>query len=209
MRVERLRSDPVRMTVRLSGVDAGLLCAIRHALLMDVRVYAADTVTFIKYDGPLESEYISLRLGQLPIVALDGDGIPEDATASFELDAATDPSTPKLTWLTSVDVKCTAGRAAVVHYRSEDEAARAGHDTGFLICPLHAGQRVHVRFTACAGTGRRGVRWKSVHVTQRTLVEGDAYELDIETTGAIAPERAWMQALRALRSRLDAMYALV
>ena len=180
-------------------ISQSLFNVLRHAVFKDVRVLGVDTVTFLEYDGPLESEMVSHRIGQLPLRFTHR--APFDATeASFEICVHAPPASTKrgLTWVTSTDVVCTAGDAEVVHYRSTKEQAVAADDKGFMLVPLHPGQRLHVKIQARVSTGREAARWVSCHVRART----EPYRLRVETTGAITAREAMTLALRETLHRL-------
>lgn len=197
-----------RATFTLTGFDVALTNVLRHALYADVDVYAPDTVTFIQYDGPLEPELIAHMIGQLPLRRTDD--VHDDVPVTFAVDVQTDASTPSLTWVSSVDFTCTSGNAEIVHFRSDKERAAAFADTGFLLCPLHAGQRFVATFTATLNNGRHGTRWNSVHPIVRPLLCDDAetttptsFELIIQTTGAITPTNALRAALKVVLQRVS------
>lgn len=213
-RVRILSETPERAVFEFAHVDAALMNVIRHALYADVPILAPNTVTFIQYDGPLEPELISHMVGQLPLRFCDRED-PSLTTAEFAIDVRTDSAVPKLTWVKSTDVTCTSTctststseskhvLAEVVHFRSDAERAAATHDVGFLLCPLHAGQRFVATFTATVATGRHGTRWNAVHPTVRPD-EGTpgTYFVTVQTTGAIAPKKALEAALSAVLQRV-------
>ena len=207
------RAAPCRASFVFSDVDVSIVNVIRHSLYADVPVLAANTVTFIQYDGPLEPELIAHRIGQLPLrfrtdrtSADEGDdGLrPRPSSAVFRVDVQTDASVPGLVWVTSNDVVCVTGDAEVVHYRSKAEKAAAFADAGFPLCPLHAGQRFVATFFADVGTGRKATRWSSVHPIIRPRDDGSTFDVVIQTTGAIGPPVALKRALEAVMTRLTA-----
>ena len=189
---------------------------IRHSLFADVPVLAANTVTFIQYNGPLEPETIAHRIGQLPLRFFDAgvtqgvSAVPDASpsslpTATFSIDVRTSADVPRLTWVTSQDVTCTSRNAEVVHYRSDAERAAADRDSGFLVCPLHAGQRFVATFTGIVATARRATRWNSVHPIVRPHGDGTSFDVTIQTTGALLPRAALRHALVAILDRLRAI----
>ena len=193
-------------------INASLFNLLRHALFKDVAVLAVDTVTFIKYDGPLEPEMISHRIGQLPLIFLTRQTSADDAGgvggaspptgATFEISAVSGTDKSGLTWITSSDVTCTSGDARVVHYRSEHERALASSDTGFLIAPLHPGQQIHVKFTARVSSGREATRWISTHCVPKL---DPNFHVTVETTGAVSPADALRQALQSTIKKLQCL----
>lgn len=208
MIVEAVDDVTGAMTVQLSGIIQSMHNFLRHALFKDVPTLGVDTVTFIQYDGPLESEMVSHRLGQLPVRVLHT--APLDTTAAtFCINVVAPPRTEKsgITWVTSADVVCTSENAEVVSYRSAAEREIAARDTGYLLVPLHPGERVHVTFTARVSTGREAARWVSCFIKPSL----SPFRLYIETTGAVTPREALHRALqtsikhlRALAADLDA-----
>ena len=183
-----------------SGVTASLFNLTRHAVFKDVPVLAADTVTFRQYDGPLEPEMISHRFGQLPLRFVATGGAAKETTAEFTIDVVADTKKCGLTWVTSRDVVCSRGEAEVVHYRTPEEEAIACNDAGFLLVPLHPGQRIKATLHARVSTGREATRWVSTHCAPSVHPE---FALKIETNGAITPKEALKHALQCTIDRLQ------
>ena len=181
-----------------SGISPSLFNLIRHAVFKDVRVLAVDTVTFHQYDGALEPEMVSHRIGQLPLRYVDTASVA--TTAVFSIDVIADTTKCGLTWVTSKNVVCTSGNAEVVHYRTPAEERLASGDDGFLLVPLHPGQRLKVTFAARVSTGREATRWLSTHCAPRVQ---PSFSLKIETTGATDPTTALKTALQCTATRLQ------
>ena len=177
--------------------SASVFNLIRHAAFKDVAVLATDTVTFLQYDGPLEPEMISHRIGQLPLRFRAGS---KAAVATFSIDVVSDTKKSGITWVTSADVTCASGDAEVVHYRTPAEKALATSDAGFLIAPLHPGQRMKISFVGRVSTGREATRWVSCHCALQTA---PVFALKIETTGAVEPREALKMALQCTADRLQ------
>ena len=157
---------------------------MRHALFADVTVQAVDTVTFLQYNGPIESCIVAHRFGQLPI---KGDGDIE-----FQLCMHASIDTP-LTWAMSGDIIGAEGRLT---------------DNQFLMVPLMAGQVVHVKCKTRAGTGREHTRWNSVFPAMQKQDDG-TYMFIIETTGAIEPLLAWESAKNATLDLMDRLLSSI
>ena len=180
-------------------VDGSMFNLIRHALFKDVPVLAADTVTFIQYDGPLEPEMVSHRIGQLPLQFVVGATPVGSSVATFELNKVADVKKSGLTWLTSHDIKCVTGNAEIIHYRSHEEKRLASGDGGFLLVPLHPGQRLHLTFLARVSTGREATRWVSTYCIPKFEPH---LHMVVETTGAITPVAAMKAALGDIIQKL-------
>ena len=173
---------------------------IRHAVFKDVHVLATDTVTFLQYDGALEPEMISHRVGQLPLRFIAHKAAAATTTATFSIDVTADTKKCGIVWVTSADIKCTSGNAEVVHYRTLRERELAAGDTGYMIAPLHPGQRMQITFAARVSTGREATRWVSCHCAPRVH---PGFALHIETTGAVEPRAALQLALQCTVDRLQ------
>ena len=197
-------ADPVvgSKTFHFRDINESMFNLVRHALFKDVPVLAADTVTFIQYDGPLEPEMVSHRIGQLPLRCTDGASL----VATFELNKFAEVAKSGLTWLTSTDIRCTSGNAEIVHYRSDRERRLASGDDGFLIVPLHPGQRLHLTFTARVSTGREATRWVSTACTPKFRPH---YHITVETTGSITPAAAMKAALQDIIKKLNGLNTVV
>lgn len=214
-RVECTGLEPVTgaRTFHFYDVDGPLLSAVRHALVKDVPCLALDYLAFLRNTGPWEPEFIALRVGQLPVAAVDaatgaatdGDG----ALLEAWVRAPSEAERPcEYTIVYSGDFAVVKGadgsapRAALVHARSPAEARAVGR--GFQVSLLQPGQETRLRAVAHRGTGRKGTRWVCAHVTQ---VQGPPHAvkvLRVETTGAVLARDALRLALLATVDRLRA-----
>jgi hypothetical protein len=209
----------VDATVKLHGIDLPVANAIRNALFNDVPVYAVDTMTFVKYDGVLEPEYITTLAGLVPIkpVAVTsavpwrddlGAAPPVPDTGKLYLDSTADPDGALVHWVTSQDLTDPTCTFAPVHYRSERLAAAAVHDRGIRICPLLPGQRIQVSLNIRRGTRRvDGTRWSAVMpVLTHDPSDTRSFTLRIEAlSGAVAPLAALDAVLGVLHGRMRAV----
>jgi hypothetical protein len=211
------RSFAPMETFELRHVPVELVCAIRHSLLKDVPCLAFDAVTFYGYTGPLEREYISHRIGQLPVVASDGHGGASDGDgAVFRCHVAAPEEPPgKLTVATTADFVLERGT-------TDGSGSGSGGGGGATplavmawpdidVVPLHPGQQVTLAARVARSTCRAsGTRWQCAHVAVKFEGEPQSstpapVRLTVSTTGAVTPTRALWHALCAIETRLDAL----
>jgi hypothetical protein len=213
--------------LRISNTTTEEAIALRHALQKDVCIAAVDSVTLHAYDGNLEAEIVAHRFGQLPIALLDTDdastlwqsGGSAAAAAAATLEVSVTNDTDDLLWVTSHHIACSSGRVRICHYRSAEERDAAGN-TGFLVCPLLAGQTLRATATVSVSTARaRDARWSAVFVAMTpTNLHDDfvsdepddaiaptEYEFYIETSGAVSALSAWRQAVAAVSRQIKAL----
>ena len=168
-------------TWKFAGLDASIRTLVRHALFADVPVQAVEKVTFLHWDGLVESSLIAHRMGQLPVTGLE--------PLTFELNFKA-PADAPLTWATTEHITGDEGR--VVRGISPTSA-------GFLLVPLLAGQHVHLVCTTSLGTGRRRATWNSAFPVV-SVISPSEFLITVETTGACTAKEALT---RALQSSLD------
>lgn len=204
MDVAILENRPDRLVAHIRGIDYSVANLIRTSLFMDVKCLAAEKVTFRGYDGILMSEMVAHRIGELPLRFVHRGPLVVGAEARFDIDVISKPGVPKLTWIKSRDIRCIEGDAEIVHYRTAGEEKAASGDHGFHVAALHAGQRLQATFLARVKTGRDGTQWVCAYPLVFPLEDGSGYSVTIETTGAVTAERALMDALDAIKTRLNA-----
>lgn len=203
--------------------------ALRHSLLMDVPVLAPKEVTFLSLSGPLETEQIAHRIGQLPIAQgppPDGEypwlpaaptaplplkairdalgperpALPKDVAGVFEIRAKCPPHEFRTVW--STDIDCIAGDCHIAHYLSPEASALAFRDRGFHVAALHGGQILHCMFTVTRSTARKvgGTRWAAVCPPAIDIASN---QLTISTNGACTPTEALLAASKHLVDLCD------
>ncbi len=186
----------------IHGLDTSVVNLLRHALVADVPIVAADCITFEAYDGVQERETIALQFGRLPIRG----SLPPGTHYSLPLEFVAPPISEKkhLTWLTSEAVKFPQDcPLRVVHYRSSALREAAFADTGFLLCGLHPGQQLKAVIHFRVGTGREHARWIAVRPQVKPLAAEGAFDISVETTGAVTATEAVLAALEAVHARLS------
>lgn len=188
---------------------------LRATLMARVAVPGAEFVTFFQYDGVIrEPEVIAHRIGQLPF-RFKADfptaprDVPPDARFGFTV-AVTAPEDKPLTWVTSKDFKPASDNTAVeiVHYTSDAAAGRAFADDGFMVCPLHAGERLHAVVLVRVADGGTDTRWTSVHPVVTPLGNehgSEGFQLSLTTTGAVTARHALLQALKFIVAQFRAV----
>lgn len=166
------------MKFDLSDTDVSMANAIRRVMIAEVPTMAIEEVIVHENTSPLHDEYITHRLGLIP---LDSSRVDEIAFArdceecedycpncsvSFELNvtSAVDSSVRRVT---SRDLVCTnmegtgpSSSVVPIHDSGDDTDARATPaDTAILIAKLSRGQKVHMQAIARKGVGKDHAKW--------------------------------------------------
>jgi hypothetical protein len=165
-------------TWKFYGLDSSMRTLVRHALFADVPVQAVEKVTFLHWDGLVESSLIAHRMGQLPITGL--------APLTFELNFKA-PTDAPLSWATTEHITGDDGRVV------RGIGPTSG---GFLLVPLLAGQHVHLVCTTSLGTGRKRATWNSAFPVVNVITPKE-FALVVETTGACTAKEALTSALQS------------
>jgi hypothetical protein len=174
-------------TWKFTGLDPSMRTLVRHALFADVPVQAVEKVTFLHWDGLVESSLIAHRMGQLPITGLE--------PLTFELNFKA-PADAPLSWATTEHITGDEGRVV------RGIGPTSG---GFLLVPLLAGQQVHLVCTTSLGTGRKRATWNSAFPVVQ-VISSREFTLSVETTGACTANEALT---RALQSSLEVFTRIV
>lgn len=191
------------MKFDLSDTDVSMANAIRRVMIAEVPTMAIEQVTVIENSSPLHDEYITHRLGLIPLHSSRVDEIEysrdceecEDyclnCSVSFEL-KVTAPLDSTVTNVTSRHVKCTdvegpgpAHSVLPVHDSGDDsDHRRGGKESEILIAKLSRGQKLNMTMIARKGLGKDHAKWSPMCTVAYRIVP-PAVELVLERINAL------------------------
>ena len=155
----------------LDGVDASLSNAIRRICIAEVPTLAIDLVEVLENSSVLCDEFISHRLGLIPLISTTA----KDMNFPYELNAEEESGRTEVDFelhargrsdqtydVTSDDLQCYDKRVFPVKYTSQEETGANSAKAGILIVKLRKNQEVKVRCTARKGIGKDHAKWSPV-----------------------------------------------
>lgn len=190
------------MKFDLSDTDISMANAIRRVMISEVPTMAIEEVTVLENSSPLHDEYITHRLGLIP---LDSSRVEEieysrdceecedfcaNCSVSFELNvtSATDSTVRRVT---SRDLVCTNMEGPVsssvvpIHDSGDDTDQRGGSaDIAILIAKLSRGQKLHMQMIARKGLGKDHAKWSPTCTVAYRIVP-PAVELVLDKINAL------------------------
>lgn len=140
MEVSGLSEKGNRLSFTAKGVDTGIANAIRRYSMNHVPVLAIDQVTMYENSSPIFDEYISHRIGMLPIKT------PKRLPASAEISFILDAQGPKM--VLSEDLKSSDAGISVAEPR-------------IPLIALNENQSLRLEGKAILSTGRRHAKFQA------------------------------------------------
>ncbi|CAM9490155.1 unnamed protein product [Ascophyllum nodosum] len=180
--IRDLREDYVEFL--LFNTDTSVANALRRVMIAEVPVMAIDLVTIHDNSSVLQDEFMSHRLGLIPLVAdrgvqyeynydCDCEDYCSKCSAVFTLDVSWEKKStgrpehmedqPVL--VTSADLQGLDPRCRPVHFAPSDQTnSDIFQDAGVVIAKLAKGQRIQLTAVAKKGIGKEHAKWSPVSV---------------------------------------------
>jgi len=140
MKAELVESKGNRISLKLSGTNLSIVNAIRRYCIGRVPVMAIDSVMMYENTSSMFDEYVSHRIGLIPIIT------PKGVTGEMEVAFSVDESGPKVVY--SGDLK------------SQDKDVKVARDQ-IPIISLFEGQNLRLEGKAVVGTGATHAKFQS------------------------------------------------
>lgn len=167
--VQYLATQQIQFT--LEGVDASLSNAIRRVCIAEVPTLAIDLVEVLENSSVLCDEFISHRLGLIPIVSTVAKEMSfpyettldeESGRTEIEFELTAKGSSDQTYDVTSGHLTSFDKRVFPVKHASLDENNPDPTKAGILVVKLRKHQEVKLRCTARKGIGKDHAKWSPV-----------------------------------------------
>lgn len=179
MQLEVSKCSDKELAFTASGVTTPLLNAVRRIGMNSLSVFAIDKVTFYENTSSLFDEYISNRVGLIPIKTPDG--YKEGETILLSLD------------------KSTAGTVYSKSLKSQDaKVAVANND--IPIIKLSEGQTLRLEAQARLGTAKEHARFQAGLMAYGK--EGSEFEVIVESFGQLPAKEIVVRASEMIEDKL-------
>ena len=164
--VQDLTSNQISFS--LDGVDTSVSNAIRRICIAEVPTIAIDLVEILENSSVLCDEFISHRLGLVPLVSTAAKDMnfpydfstgEESGRTDIEFELSVRGSSEHTCDVTSDDLVCYDQRVQPVRLTNSDGN---NANTGILIVKLRKHQEVKIRCIARKGTGKDHAKWSPV-----------------------------------------------
>lgn len=180
MKIEVLEENPKALSFALKDSSNAYANAIRRSATSSVECFAIESVTFYENSSAMFDEYISHRIGLVPI--LTPDGYTEKDEILFTLDA----TGPKTVYSRELETK--------------DREVKAANEN-IPIIKLGAEQRLRLDCKAVLGTGRRHAKFQPGLVTYEQ-VSDRAFNFSVESFGQMPPREIVNKALNRIKEEV-------
>ena len=145
--IKKLEQKKDYLQLHVKGIDTAMMNSVRRIIMTQVPSIAVDTVRVYENNSVLFDEYLTQRLGLLPLKG-DVNEFRKDEKITFKLEAE-GPCT-----VYSKDLKSLTAKVEVA-------------EKGIPIVKLRKGQKVKLEAIAKAGRGKEHVKWQPAVVSYR------------------------------------------
>lgn len=164
--VQELDTNQIKFSIE--GVDCSVSNALRRICIAEVPTLAIDLVEVLENSSVLCDEFISHRLGLIPLLSAltkefsfpyeysDADGGKTEVQFDLHIKSRSDQTYD----VTSGDLTCQDKRIQPVEYNSSESANST--NSGILIVKLRKNQEIQVRCVARKGVGKDHAKWSPV-----------------------------------------------
>ncbi len=180
MKIDVLENNDTVFRFSISGASTIMVNAIRRAAMNAVKTFAIDKITFYENTTAMFDEYISHRIGLVPIKT-PSKGYSDTDEVVFTLDA-TGPKT-----VYSGDLEAS------------DKDVRVANEA-IPIIKLAEGQKLRIECKAVMGTGARHSKFQPGLATYDK--EKEAYNFYVEPFGQMPPKEIVNKAFEAIKEEL-------
>lgn len=157
--------------------DVHIANAIRRTALSHVPIYAIHIVTIKENDSIYEDEFITHRLGLIPIICEDY----KCSEISINIEG------PKMIY--SGDIKFSGNSRCC--------------DNDILILELKENEKLNLIGMTMEGIGKDHSKWSPCCPITYNILNENEIELGIETTGSLTPEQVLKSSIKILIDKLD------
>ncbi|KAG6467981.1 DNA-directed RNA polymerases II, IV and V subunit 3-like [Zingiber officinale] len=207
--IREMTDDYLKFELR--DTDASIANALRRVMIAEVPTIAIDLVEIEINSSVLNDEFISHRLGLIPLTsddamsmrfsrdcdACDGDGQCEFCSVEFFLSVRCDSD--QTLDVTTADLQSTNPRVCPVNVTiasamsSDREGCESSEQKGILIVKLHRGQELRLRAIARKGIGKDHAKW-SPAATVAFMYEPQIHiNEELMETLTLEEKQAWVE----------------
>ncbi|MGI0141251.1 MAG: DNA-directed RNA polymerase subunit D [Candidatus Micrarchaeales archaeon] len=185
MKVNFIENTPSVVRFKMTGVSNNFVNSVRRVASNSVKCFAVDNVTFYENTTSMFDEYISHRIGLVPIITPDG--YDEKDEIMFHLEA----EGPKT--ILSKDMEPTDKKVKVAN-------------ENIPLMKLAEGQRLKVDCKAILGNGMKSSKFQPGFITFTANEENSEFEFYIETFGQMNAKEILNRALEIIDDGLKATH---
>lgn len=174
-------NDENSMTIQFVNTDASVMNAIRRVAISEVPTMAIETVLVYENTSPLAEEYISHRLGLIPLVAEDVDDFVYLRSCTCNVEGGCEKCAVKYTISeyndSTVDCDVTShnmtskinpshvypiNHPSLLNATQGESAGNKDSEHGIVIAKLAPGQKLRLECIARKGIGKDHAKWSPV-----------------------------------------------
>lgn len=185
MKVNFIENTPSALKFKISGVSNTFVNSLRRAASNSVKTMAIDSVTFYENTTSMFDEFISHRIGLIPLISPEGYDEKDEVLFTLEAEG------PKTVY--SRDLSGTDKKVKVAN-------------ENLPIIKLGEGQRLKVDCKAVAGNGMKSAKFTPGLVTFTANEENSEFEFYIESFGQMSAKEILNRTLDIVNEGLKATH---
>lgn len=181
MEIDMIKNDDKVLEFNISGVTNSFINSVRRTCINQVPTFAIDKVTFYENSSPMFDEFISHRIGLIPLISPDGYNDQDEILFTLEAEG------PRTVY--SKDLKST------------DENVKVAIDNIPLI---ELGDKQHLRIDckAIQGNAYKHAKFQPGLITYEQIND-NSFKFYIESFGQMPPKKILLKALDLLEKDLN------
>lgn len=182
MEIEITREEGNKLQFELKGAGMQFANAVRRYIINGVPVLAIDEVTFYENSSALFDEYLSHRIGLIPLTTPSG--VPKETEVDFYLDA----KGPGMVYSSNLETK--------------DKEVKVAKDK-IPIATLAGNQSIRLEGKARLGTARKHAKFQAGLAAYE--IANGAYKFTVESFFQMPPRELVSRALAALEDDVEGL----
>ncbi|MDD5336971.1 MAG: DNA-directed RNA polymerase subunit D [Candidatus ainarchaeum sp.] len=182
MKLEIKKEEGNKLNFELGDVNTSFANAVRRYVMKAVPVFAMQDVTFYENSSPIFDEYISHRIGLIPLFTPEG--VPKEAEITFYLDA----KGPKVVYSEELE--------------SKDKEVKVARGKNPVIT-LADGQALRLEGKSVLRTAENHAKFQPGIAAYE--ISGETYKFVVESFFQMPPRELVMRALSILESDLETL----
>jgi DNA-directed RNA polymerase subunit D len=188
MRIKIIKNNADYLEFTVDGMDTTLANSLRRTMIADIPTWAIEKVIIHKNTTVLPDEFISHRLGQIPLTS-SLDIIPNTATVEFTFNMKASNEFEIEEWTSDL---------------LEPNSCITPAIDGIPIVKATKGQELNFTAIAIKGTGNEHSKWSPVTTTTHfKVIDKDKILFKIYTIGSMDPKEVVKSAINILKDKLD------
>ena len=195
--MEIIKNNSELLEILIHNTDTTWLNTLRRIMISEIPTMAIERVLFETNRTSIHDEFLSHRLGLVPVVCKEDILKLQEYGGSCEFLLEKENENDSLLHVYSTDLMQVPNSFdfGIVSYPK--------CETGILLCKLAKGEKLKLRCQAMIGTGKEHIKWSPVSSVSY-IPDGNtnSFRMFIETNGSLTPVEILQLSLKVLKNKI-------